>query len=217
MRTKFETFGVYNIYHAIFAAREAMNSHDKMDSALAGPYQWGIKTIIGPNDMTLCKRLIGTKDSSERKFLRQIFVCVRITAPAYWFTEFDTYKVGTVRNSSSFMHKGTVRPYVADDFESISDTALRELNNLREQYLYASPENKKEMFCELRSAVPSGYLYSSTVTLNYENILTMFKQRKNHRLSHWRVDFCAWALTLPYMKEFLIAAGIIDENYVPKE
>lgn len=225
MRTKFENTSVYNFKNAMVGMRNPLASWAKNDtyetsritSDSKGYGRVIIEPHVGPNDLDLACRLIKA-GSSDRKFMRQIFVSVDITAPAYWWAEFDTFKVNVTRNSSSFMHKGTSRPYEMEDFESISESALEELNKLRNEYLNAKTEEyEKEAFCALRSEVPFGFLYRSTITMNYENIFNMFCQRKNHRLPHWRVDFCKWALTLPYMREFLVAAKIIDEDYEPKK
>lgn len=225
MRTKFENTSVYNFKNAMTGMRNPLASYSKNDTyetSLVRSDEKGYAKIdiiphVGPNDLDLACRLVKA-GASDRKFMRQIFVSVDITAPAYWWAELDTFKVGTTRNSSSFMHKGTSRPYTAEDFETISDEALKELNELRDEYINAkTKEYKEEIFLALRSSVPSGFLYKSTYTMSYENVFNMFSQRKNHRLPHWRVDFCTWALSLPYMKDFLLAAGIINEDYEPKE
>ena len=226
MRTKFEHTHVYGIRDALRGMRNPLESWGKNDT-ISDVIQFppenpnievgrvAIKDRIGKNDMDLACRLIHAPE--ERKFLRQIFISVDITAPAYWWAEFDTFKVGVTRNSTSFMHKGTSRAYTENDFETITTRGLEELNHVRDLYLEAEDNEKKRLFLQLRSLCPMGYLYKSTISMNYENVMNMFRQRKNHRLPHWRVDFCTWALSLPYMRKFLLAAGIIDENYEPKE
>lgn len=172
----------------------------------------GRNFVIGDNDLSLMKRL--TKAGADhRKFLRMINVTMDISAPTYWWAEFDTYKVGTVRNSCSFMHKGTSNPFCIDDFSccvsDIDDTMqlsatwqnlLNTLNKLREKYLETKD---KTIFQEIRNLLPSGYMQRSTVQLNYEVLLNMYKSRKNHRLQEWR-DFCDWIETLPYFKEICL-------------
>ena len=206
---RFENTAVYNIYNAILGARNPMNSWDKSDSVFKG-YNGKIEnTSIGKNDLELMQKLIKA-GSEHRKFLRQIFVSVDITAPAYFMAELDTYKIGITRNSSSFMHKGTSRPFELSDFE-IDDSndnwncvswknIIQTLNLVREKYL-ETKDNK--YFRLLRQLLPNGYLYHSTITMNYENILNMIHQRKNHRLVEWSDKFINWAKSLPYANELL--------------
>lgn len=199
---KFENTKVYNIARAVYSARNPMNSWAKSDSDLD-------KDILGISDLTLAQKLIKA-GSEHRKFMRQIFVSVDITAPAYFMAELDTYKIGITRNSSSFMHKGTSRPFELSDFE-IDDSndnwncvswknIIQTLNLVREKYL-ETKDNK--YFRLLRQLLPNGYLYHSTITMNYENILNMIHQRKNHRLVEWSDKFINWAKSLPYANELL--------------
>lgn len=199
---KFENTKVYNIVRAVYSARNPMNSWAKSDSDLD-------KGILGISDLTLAQKLIKA-GSEHRKFMRQIFVSVDITAPAYFMAELDTYKIGITRNSSSFMHKGTSRPFELSDFE-IDDSndnwncvswknIIQTLNLVREKYL-ETKDNK--YFRLLRQLLPNGYLYHSTITMNYENILNMIHQRKNHRLVEWSDKFINWAKSLPYANELL--------------
>lgn len=195
---------------AIHGMRNAMASWDKSDSMFVNDSIFK----IGENDLDLACRLI--KGGTEhRKFLRMINVSFDITAPVYWMAEFDTYKVGTTRNSTSFMHKGTSKPFELSDFEIDEESAGAEvglywnnlidtLNKLRDEYL----ETKDyEYFRTIRQILPMSYKYTSTISLNYEVLLTIYKQRHNHRLSEWHT-FCDWIETLPYMKNFIEAAGI---------
>lgn len=195
---------------AIRGMRNAMASWDKSDSRFVNDSLFE----IGKNDLDLACRLI--KGGTEhRKFLRMINVSFDITAPVYWMAEFDTYKVGTTRNSTSFMHKGTSKPFELSDFEIDEESAGAEvglywnnlidtLNKLRDKYL----ETKDyEYFRTIRQILPMSYKYTSTISLNYEVLLTIYKQRHNHRLSEWHT-FCDWIETLPYMKNFIEAAGI---------
>ena len=199
---KFENTKVYNIARAVYSARNPMNSWAKSDSDLD-------KDILGISDLTLAQKLIKA-GSEHRKVMRQIFVSVDITAPAYVIAELDTYKIGITRNSSSFMHKGTSRPFELSDFE-IDDSndnwncvswknIIQTLNLVREKYL-ETKDNK--YFRLLRQLLPNGYLYHSTITMNYENILNMIHQRKNHRLVEWSDKFINWAKSLPYANELL--------------
>lgn len=199
---KFENTKVYNIVRAVYSARNPMNSWAKSDSDLD-------KDILGISDLTLAQKLIKA-GSEHRKFMRQIFVSVDITAPAYFMAELDTYKIGITRNSSSFMHKGISRPFELSDFE-IDDSndnwncvswknIIQTLNLVREKYL-ETKDNK--YFRLLRQLLPNGYLYHSTITMNYENILNMIHQRKNHRLVEWSDKFINWAKSLPYANELL--------------
>ena len=195
---------------AIRGMRNAMASWDKSDSRFVSDSLFE----IGENDLDLACRLI--KGGTEhRKFLRMINVSFDITAPVYWMAEFDTYKVGTTRNSTSFMHKGTSKPFELSDFEIDEESTgvevglywnnlIDTLNKLRDEYL----ETKDyEYFRTIRQILPMSYKYTSTISLNYEVLLTIYKQRHNHRLSEWHT-FCDWIETLPYMKNFIEAAGI---------
>ena len=189
----------------------------------------GTWTFIGPNDMNLAQRLI-RGGPEHRKFLRQIAVSVDITAPFYWWKEFDTYKVGTVANSCSTMHKLTSYPISYENFEmedfngdlnpyegnalnpgttvkTIWDNLLVDCENLRRIYL----ETKDVRYWkELVRILPSGWLQKRTVTLNYENLRAMYSQRKNHKLTEWH-DFCNWVKALPYAED-LILYGLPGEE-----
>ena len=188
--------GVYNIIPAISGMRNALKSWDKSDSTL---------DEIGPKDLALACKLIrgGTE---HRKFLRQIFVSLYIDAPMYWWAEFDTYKIGTTRNSTSFMHTGLKEPFRLDQFEHSKDTLtwnllINNLNQLREKY---DKTKDPDIFDELRSILPSGVIYGSSVTISYENVLNIIHQRKNHKLREWH-KLCDRLLDLPYIKEFVAA------------
>lgn len=196
--------------------------------------------FIGPKDMKLAQRLIKA-GSEHRKFMRQIFVSVDITAPLYWWKEFDTYKVGTVANSTSTMHKITSKPITLDCFEiddlckddlhvvnekPLSDTSLKNfymgiidyLEVLRLKYL----ETKDERYWkELIRWLPESWLQTRTVTMSYENLFAMCSkgQRRFHKLNEWsgihtKVDefFIQWARTLPYAGELLFLDELIDKN-----
>ena len=210
---RFENTAVYNIYNAILGARNPMNSWDKSDSVFKG-YNGKIEnTSIGKNDLELMQKLIKA-GSEHRKFLRQIFVAVDITAPLYFFKELDTYKVGTVANSTSTMHKLADTPITLDcfemgDFTPFIDnfkidlswrTVVSYLEQLRQKY---NETKDKRYWKELIRLLPESWLQKRTVTMNYENILNMYRQRKNHKLTEWSKSFCDWVKTLPYAEELI--------------
>lgn len=211
---KFEHPEVWGWEHAIRGMRNPLNSWDKSDSA---------GDQLGQNDLSLMRRLIRA-GSSHRKFLRQIFVSVDITAPLYWWKEYDTYKVGTVANSCSTMHKITAKKFTLDDFshEHLGnfDEPLRKddngltrfpwfktslkstidvLNYARELYLETQD---KKYWWQIIQLLPQSYNQRRTVTLTYENLLNMVSQRRGHKLDEWH-DFCDWVFTLPYAEELL--------------
>ena len=210
---RFENTAVYNIYNAILGARNPMNSWDKSDSVFKG-YNGKIEnTSIGKNDLELMQKLVKA-GSEHRKFLRQIFVAVDITAPLYFFKELDTYKVGTVANSTSTMHKLASTPITIDcfemgDFTPLIDnfkidlswqTIMTYLEQLRQKY---NETKDKRYWKELIRLLPESWLQKRTITMNYENILNMYRQRKNHKLTEWSKSFCDWVKTLPYAEELI--------------
>ena len=185
----------------------------------------GNYNFIGAKDMKLAQQLI-MGGSEHRKFLRQIIVSVDITAPFYWWKEFDTYKVGTVANSCSTMHKLASYPIGYDNFEmedseselepyegnplnphttikTIWDNLIVDCENLRRAY---NETKDKRYWKELVRILPESWLQKRTVTMNYENLRSMYKQRKNHRLTEWH-SFCDWVKTLPYAED-LITFGL---------
>ena len=181
--------------------------------------------LIGPADMELCRKLI--KGGGEhRKFLRQIFVSVDITAPLYWWKEFDTYKVGTTANSTSTMHKLASTPitpecFETDDFDpdfviytcdagdndvdytanDLLETFIEHLERLRHKY---NETKDKRYWKELVRLLPNGWLQTRTVTMNYENLRNMYHQREYHKLTEWH-SFCDWVKELPYAEELIIS------------
>lgn len=177
---------------------------------------------IGPKDMKLAQQLI-SGGSEHRKFLRQIFVSVDITAPLYWYKEFDTYKIGTVANSTSTMHKITSKPITFESFDldDYTDIGVHEYENnceigaatliyycekLRQKYLELkdiNPEEAKKYWKELIRWLPEGWLQTRTVTLNYENLAAIYHQRKNHKLTEWSDSFMNFIKGLPYSKELI--------------
>lgn len=173
----------------------------------------GVVPSIGPNDLKLAKTLI-SGGPVHRKFLRSIFVTADFTMPIYLTPEFDTYKVGTVRDSCSFMHKGVEKEFKTEDFVlddlddcqeilGARDEIIKAINQLRSKYL----ETKDiKYFRAIRQLVPQGHNIKFTWSGNYEILLGMYKWRKNHRLSEWH-EICSWIEGLPYMDEFLDAAN----------
>ncbi len=161
--------------------------------------------FIGPADMELAQRLVRS-GPEHRKFLRQIMVSVDITAPLYWWKEFDTYKVGTTANSTSTMHKLASTPITIDCFETddmIENNLLEDFVPLLEKVrtLYNTTKDKK-YWKELVRALPESWLQTRTVTMNYENILSICNQRCGHKLTEWQA-FITWAKELPYAKSLI--------------
>ena len=206
---------VLNMDNAIRGMRNPMQSWDKSDSG----WDWiedpspinpcdESKFIIGPNDMKLAHTLV-KGGSDERKFLRQIFVSVDITAPLYWWKEYDTYKVGTVANSTSTMHKIHAKPFTREDFScermtpavlSCLDHVITVLEERRQVFVETKDKAAWEDMIQL---LPTSFNQMRTCTLNYENLLALHPKRKNHKLQEWR-DFCKWAETLPYFREMCL-------------
>lgn len=221
---KFENTEVWGFNHALRGMRNPMNSWDKSDSGYKIDHSSipGVERfVIGKNDLELAQKLIKA-GSEHRKFFRQIFVSVDITAPLYWWKEFDTYKVGTVSNSCSTMHTLIKNPitedcFEMDDFEDILVIQSKENETyfvmhgiwhniivycecLRKEYV----ETKDKMIWkELIRLLPESYLQKRTITMNYENILSMVKQRRNHKLIEWSVAFILWAKSLPYADKLI--------------
>lgn len=205
---KVENLRTFNWQSALRGMRNPMNSWAKSDSTFD---ENGNVINIGENDLRLMKSLFKA-GTEHRKYLRQIFVSMDITAPLYWISELDTYKVGTVRNSCSFMHKGVSKPFEMADFsthDSLIDgtpknaktweTILDTLNQLREEYLDTKDNN---IFQQIRCLLPSGYNLRFTITMNYENVFTIIHQRSGHRLEEWN-ELIEVLKTLPYVQELL--------------
>lgn len=202
---KFEDTEVWGFEHAIRGMRNPMNSWDRSDSGYVDK-RFNDQFHIGPHDMKLMKTLIKA-GPEHRKFLRQIFISVDITAPLYWWKEFDTYKVGTVANSCSTMHKLKDTPITVDCFEmgdycGFFETPWKNLIALLEQCRKEYNETKdKRYWKELIRLLPESWLQKRTVTMSYENVANMYSQRMNHKLTEWSKDFIQWADSLPYFKE----------------
>ena len=184
---RIENVKAYNITRAIYSARNAMNSWAMSDSDLEND-------IVGENDFALAKRLFDA-GTEHRKYLRQIFVTCDILAPLYWWKEFDTYKVGTTANSCSTMHKIHSKEFVLDDFStehlhrlaySTLENVVYDLNYYRELYLKSK---SKDYWWDMIQLLPSSYNQLRTVTMNYEVLANIIRQRKNHKLDEW-IKFC---------------------------
>lgn len=203
---KVERSCAMNFDNAIRGARNPMNSWDKSDSY----YDESGHFIMGEADLALGERLVKS-GSDHRKFIRQIFVSVDITAPLYWWKEFDTYKVGTVANSCSTMHKIHSKPFERDDFshDKMSPAALVCLDSIIE-YLekarVAYVETKDRAYWhDMIQLLPTSYNQMRTVTMNYENLIGICNARRNHKLNEWHV-LCDWILTLPYADRLIVPA-----------
>lgn len=206
---KFEQIEVWGIKHAIRGMRNPLNSWERSDTVFDGD-----KMCLGENDVDLMTRLIHG-GAPHRKFLRQIFVSVDITAPLYWWKEFDTYKVGTTANSCSTMHKIHAKEFELEDFstEHLSSLSLSALRNLidvmnleREHYIACKD---KDCWWQMIQLLPTSYNQKRTVTMTYENLLNMLEYRRGHKLDEWRM-FCDWILTLPYGS--LLKEGVSNEQ-----
>lgn len=220
---KFENTEVWGFEHAIRGMRNPMDSWEKSDSSYIDK-RFNDQFHIGLHDMHIMKNLISA-GPEHRKFLRQIFISVDITAPLYWWKEFDTYKVGTVADSCSTMHRLkdtpiTVDCFEMDDYDCCSGSHLGYLNNNpcvdldmywyhttkymeRLRQLYNETKDKR-YWKELIRLLPESWLQKRTVTMNYENTYNIYLQRKNHKLTEWSKHFIQWTDKLPHFKELFI-------------
>lgn len=225
---KFENTNVVGWESAIRGMRNPLNSWDKSDSEFnRDPKNYFDendmtctdlrKFMIGENDLDLMKRLRNA-GTDHRKFLRMIVVYVDITAPLYWWKEFDTYKVGTVANSCSTMHKIADKEFTLDDFSHDQLTDAYCLSNVNNpinvlehtieclnfyRKLFNETKDKKYWW-QMIQLLPSSYNQKRTVLLNYEVLNNIYKSRKNHKLDEWSVGFMNWIKSLPYAKELII-------------
>ena len=201
---KLQKTSVMNIDNAIRGARNPLNSWDKSDSYFDEDNNF----VLGEADMGLGHRL-AIAGNDRRKFLRMVFVSVDITAPLYWWKEYDTYKVGTVANSTSTMHKIHSKPFSREDFscDRMSEKALACLDNvinvLEETRLEFVETKERAHWDDLIQLLPSSYNQTRTCTMNYENLINMYYARRNHKLPEWHV-FCDWIESLPYAKEWIL-------------
>ena len=201
---KIDNSSVMNLDNAIRGARNPMNSWARSDSYY---YENG-KFVLGPVDIDFGHRL-AVSGSDHRKFLRQVFVSVDITAPLYWWKEFDTYKVGTVANSTSTMHKIHAKAFERDDFShdrldegglALLDATIAYLEAERQKFL--ADKEDRQPWHNMIQMLPSSYNQMRTVTLNYENLINIYYARRNHKLAEWHT-LCDWILTLPCAKEWI--------------
>jgi hypothetical protein len=210
---KVEHIEVFNWEGAIRGMRNPLNSWDKSDSefsleANSRKKRFEITAQIGEADLALMRKLCRA-GSDHRKFLRQILVSMDITAPLYWWKEFDTYKVGTVANSCSTMHTIHKRELTMEDFScehlmTKEKQMLKVLINLLNEdiMVYNADTNQKAFWWQIIQLMPSSFNQKRTVTLNYEVLLNMYHARRNHRLDEWK-DFCRVIETMPYAKELI--------------
>lgn len=216
---KFENTEVMGWEVAIRGMRNPMNSWEKSDSKMyvmtmnAEGFPEKHDFWIGPNDLNLMIRLRNA-GTDHRKFMRMITVYVDITAPLYWWKEFDTYKVGTVANSCSTMHKIHEKEFTLEDFscEHLENSwlvhlkeTIKLLNEARDAYHWCNTDAKKEWWWQMIQLLPSSYNQKRTVMLNYEVLANIYKSRKNHKLDEWSVGFMEWIKSLPYSE--LITGG----------
>lgn len=199
-----ERTSVMNLENALRGMRNPLNSWDKSDSY----YDDRGNYVMGENDLSLAVRL-AKSGTDHRKYLRMIFVSVDITAPLYWWKEYDTYKVGTVANSTSTMHKIHAKAFSREDFshDRMSENALSCLDNViavleetRQRYL----ETKDMAYWhDMIQLLPSSYNQMRTCTMNYENLINMYYARRNHKLPEWHT-FCRWVESLPYAEQLIM-------------
>lgn len=200
---RFEHISVMNWENALRGMRNPLASWDKGDS--------GVKDgefVLGPNDLDLAVRLCRA-GGDHRKFLRQIFVSVDITAPLYWWKEYDTYKVGTVANSTSTMHKIHAKPITREDFSHdrltpdslrFLDVTVEYLETVRQEYL---KEKDKRYWYDLIQLLPESYNQTRTCTMNYENLVNICRARKGHKLDEWHAFREEFAGKLPYAEQLI--------------
>ncbi len=200
---KIENTSVMNMDNAMRGARNPLNSWNRMDSYFDEDGQF----VFGPNDLDLAKRL-SRAGTDHRKYLRMIFICVDVTAPIYWWKEYDTYKIATVSNSTSTMHKIHSKPFDMSDFSTdhMTEESLAAMESFVE-YLetvrlkYMETKDKKYWY-DMIQLLPSSYNQKRTLTLNYETAANIFRSRKDHKLDEWH-EFCDWIRSLPYAKQII--------------
>lgn len=200
-----ERISVMNMENAIRGARNPLNSWERSDSGFGEDGHFR----LGENDLSLARRLVRA-GSDHRKFLRQIFVSVDVTAPLYWWKEFDTYKVGTVANSCSTMHKIHAKPFAREDFshERLTPDACAALDTLlafleKERLAFLDTKDRTHWH-NLIQLLPSSYNQMRTVTLNYEVLTNIYYARRDHKLAEWH-SFCDMIRTLPYASDLILS------------
>lgn len=219
---KIENVETYGWEAAIRGMRNPKNSWEKSDSIFSPKVLmtsnsegfYGKTNVLGHYDLQLAKALAAAGDE-HGKFARMLMVSFDVVAPLYFYKEFDTFKIGTVANSCSTMHKIHSKKFVVDDFsrEHLNTSSLIVLNNVIEELnrcrdLY-NKTSDKNYWWQMIQLLPSSYNQRRTVMLNYQVLKRMYHQRKKHKLDEWR-EFCYWIQTLPYAKELIV--GEVDEN-----
>lgn len=207
---KIERTSVMNFDNAMRGARNPLNSWARYDSEFDDNGDF----IFGENDLSLAKRLCSA-GTDHRKFIRMIFVSVDVTAPLYWWKEYDTYKVGTVANSTSTMHKITSKPFELSDFsvDHMNEEGIKAMEKLIETLedlrLRFVETKDKELWYTIIQLLPSSYNQMRTCTLNYENLVNIYYARRNHKLAEWH-EYCDWIKALPYFEELFITEDVKD-------
>ena len=215
-----EKTDVYGWESAIRGMRNPMNSWDKSDSGVQEVYGIGYEFVVGKNDLSLMKKLVNA-GSDHSKFMRMINVTCDITAPLYWWKEFDTYKVGTVANSCSTMHKIHAKEFTIADFSwehlNLASCQMLEMIiealNLNRATLIDTKD--KEYWWQMIQLLPTSYNQKRTVQLNYAVLRNMYHSRKNHKLDEWHV-FCDWVESLPYADLIVLKGGADDGTALSK-
>jgi hypothetical protein len=207
---KVDHVSVMNMENAIRGARNPLNSWSRMDSY----YNEDGEFVLGENDMSLAHKL-AVAGSDHRKYLRQVIVSMDIYAPLYWWKEFDTYKVGTVANSTSTMHKIQAKQFTRDDFshDRMSGEALAVLDTViscleRERLLFIETKDKAHWH-NMIQLLPSSYNQLRTVTLNYEVLINIYYARRTHKLAEWHT-LCEAIEKLPYANELILVKRSSD-------
>ena len=204
---KVERISVMNMENAIRGARNPMNSWARMDSF----YDERGNFVLGENDLSLARRL-AVAGSDHRKFLRQIMVSMDITAPLYWWKEFDTYKVGTVANSCSTMHKIQAKEFTREDFScdrldegamAVLDSVIAYLERERNKF---NETKDKQSWHNMIQLLPSSFNQMRTVSLNYEVLINIYYARRHHKLAEWHT-LCEAIEALPYARELILIKG----------
>ncbi len=205
---KVEHMEVWGFAHAIRGMRNPLNSWDKSDSAYEPADYCESVFVVGENDLDLMKRLYKA-GPEHRKYLRQIYASMDVVAPLYWWKEADQYRIGVTTNSCSTMHKIAAKEFVLDDFsvEHLTEgntegfkLILNCLNTARQNYL---DTKDKLWWWQMIQTLPSSYNQKRTITMNYENVITMIKQRTGHKLDEWN-EFVDILKQLPYVEEISV-------------
>ena len=201
---KIEKTSVMNLDNAIRGARNPLNSWARSDSY----YDENRNFHLGEADLGLAHRL-AVSGSDHRKYLRMVFVSVDVTAPLYWWKEYDTYKVGTVANSTSTMHRIHSKPFSRDDFscDRMSEDALERLDSvieyLEDVRLKFVETKERQLWDDMIQLLPSSYNQTRTCTLNYENLINIYYARRAHKLPEWH-EYCRWIESLPYARQLIM-------------